>query len=105
MAEPRAVLREVFGYPDFRSGQLEAVDAVVSGRDAVVLLPTGAGKSVCYQVPAITLARAGKGTTIVVSPLIALMIDQVDALVGRGIAAAAIHSQQEDEEQREIVGR
>jgi ATP-dependent DNA helicase RecQ len=105
MAEPRAVLREVFGYADFRSGQFDAVDAVANGRDAVVLLPTGAGKSVCYQVPAICLARRGQGTTIVVSPLIALMIDQVDALVGRGIAAAALHSQQEDEEQREIVGR
>lgn len=105
MAEPRAVLREVFGYDDFRSGQSDAVEAVVAGGDAVVLLPTGAGKSVCYQVPAITLARAGRGTTIVVSPLIALMIDQVDSLVGRGIAAAALHSQQEDDEQRDIIGR
>src|SRR6476659_4473774 len=105
MAEPRAVLGEVFGYPDFRAGQADAVEAVLAGRDAVVLLPTGAGKSLCYQVPAITLARAGRGTTIVVSPLIALMIDQVDALVGKGIAAAALHSQQEDEEQSGIVGR
>ncbi|HUS30311.1 MAG TPA: ATP-dependent DNA helicase RecQ, partial [Kofleriaceae bacterium] len=105
MAEPRAVLREVYGYDEFRAGQADAVDAVLDGRDAVVLLPTGAGKSVCYQVPAITLARAGRGTTIVVSPLIALMIDQVDALVGRGIAAAAVHSHQEEDEQRAVVGR
>ena len=56
-------------------------------------------------MPAIALARAGRGTTIVVSPLIALMIDQVDALVGRGIAAAALHSHQDDEEQREVIGR
>src|SRR6476659_4983949 len=104
MAEPRAVLGEVFGYPDFRAGQADAVDAVLAGRDAVVLLPTGAGKSVCYQVPAIALARAGRGTTIVGSPLIALMIDQVEALVGRGVAAAALHSHQDDDEQRDVVG-
>ncbi|HTL36190.1 MAG TPA: RecQ family ATP-dependent DNA helicase, partial [Kofleriaceae bacterium] len=105
MAEPRAVLREVFGYDEFRAGQTDAVEAVLSGRDAVVLLPTGAGKSVCYQVPAIALARSGQGTTVVVSPLIALMVDQVEALVGRGIAAAALHSHQEDDEQRAVVGR
>ncbi|HTL32048.1 MAG TPA: ATP-dependent DNA helicase RecQ [Kofleriaceae bacterium] len=105
MAEPRAVLREVFGYDEFRAGQTDAVEAVLAGRDAVVLLPTGAGKSVCYQVPAIALARAGAGTTVVVSPLIALMVDQVEALVGRGIAAAALHSHQEDDEQRAVVGR
>src|SRR6185436_9189116 len=67
--------------------------------------PTSAGKSLCYQVPAIAIARAGRGTTIVVSPLIALMVDQVDALVGRGIAAAALHSHQEDDEQRAVVAR
>ncbi len=105
MPDPRAVLREVYGYPGFRPGQAEAVDAVAAGHDALVLLPTSAGKSVCYQVPAIGLAREGRGTTLVVSPLIALMIDQVDALVGRGIAAAALHSQQEDDEQREVIGR
>jgi ATP-dependent DNA helicase RecQ len=105
MAEPRAVLREVYGYDEFRGGQAEAVGAVLDGRDAVVLLPTGAGKSVCYQVPAIALAREGRGTTVVVSPLIALMIDQVEALVGRGIAAAALHSHQEEDEQRAVVGR
>ena len=105
MADPRAVLSEVFGYGAFRAGQADAVEAVLAGRDAVVLLPTGAGKSLCYQVPAIALARAGLGTTIVVSPLIALMIDQVEALVGRGVAAAALHSHQDDDEQREVVGR
>ncbi len=105
MADPRAVLREVYGYADFRSGQAEAVDAMLGGRDAVVLLPTSAGKSLCYQVPAIARARRGEGTTIVVSPLIALMRDQVDGLVGRGIAAAAIHSHQDDDEQREVIGR
>ncbi|HUQ03476.1 MAG TPA: ATP-dependent DNA helicase RecQ [Kofleriaceae bacterium] len=99
------VLRTVFGYPAFRTGQQEAVSAVLAGRDAAVLLPTGAGKSLCYQVPAIDAFERGCGTTIVVSPLIALMNDQVDALTGRGVAAAAIHSHQEEDEQRGVVAR
>ena len=90
MADPHAVLRDVFGHAEFRGGQLEAIEAVLAGRDAVVLLPTGAGKSSCYQVPAVVLARRGAGTTLVVSPLIALMVDQVSALIRRRIAAAAI---------------
>jgi ATP-dependent DNA helicase RecQ len=69
------VLRRVFGYESFRGRQAEVVDAVIGGGDAVVLMPTGAGKSLCYQVPA--LVR--RGTGLVVSPLIALMHDQVDA--------------------------
>jgi len=105
MADPRAVLREIFGYEAFRTGQAEAVDAVLAFRDALVLLPTSAGKSLCYQVPAIVYAQEGRGTTLVVSPLIALMTDQVDALVGRGVAAAALHSHQDDEEQRAVIGR
>ena len=103
--DAHAVLREVFGHTEFRGGQAEAIEAVLAGRDAVVLLPTGAGKSSCYQVPAVALARAGMGTTLVVSPLIALMVDQVNGLVGRGIAAAAIHSHQDDDEQRAVIGR
>lgn len=106
MGEPgdaEAVLEQVFGYPAFRGGQGEAVAAVLGGRDAVVLLPTGGGKSLCYQVPAIVAARRGAGTTIVVSPLIALMIDQVAALVGRGVAAAALHSQLEEEEHAQAI--
>jgi ATP-dependent DNA helicase RecQ len=98
-----AVLREVFGYPAFRGGQADAVAAVLGGRDAVVLLPTGGGKSLCYQVPAIAAARRGGGMAIVVSPLIALMIDQVSALVGRGVAAAALHSQLDDEEHARAI--
>jgi ATP-dependent DNA helicase RecQ len=97
------VLRGVFGYDTFRGGQQEAVDAVLAGRDALVLLPTGAGKSLCYQVPAIV--RANAGTTIVISPLIALMNDQVGALTGRGVAAAALHSQYDDAERVETIGR
>jgi ATP-dependent DNA helicase RecQ len=89
------VLRTVFGHGALRAGQDDAIAAVLAGRDAAVLLPTGAGKSLCYQVPAVAAARAGRGTTIVVSPLIALMDDQVAALTGRGVAAAALHSHQD----------
>src|SRR5688572_7601238 len=99
----RGVLREVFGHADYRPGQRDAVDALVAGRDAVVLLPTGAGKSLCYQVPALVASRRGRGTTVVVSPLIALMQDQVRALRGRGIRAAAINSHQDEVEQRGVV--
>jgi len=101
----RAVLRDVFGHADFRPGQSAAVEAVLAGRDAAVLLPTGAGKSLCYQVPAVTAFGQGRGTTIVVSPLIALMNDQVGGLAGRGVAAAAIHSHQDDDEQRAVIAR
>jgi ATP-dependent DNA helicase RecQ len=99
----RTVLREVFGHAGFRAGQETAVDAVLAGRDAVVLLPTGAGKSLCYQVPAVVLARQRR-TTLVVSPLIALMNDQVAALAGRGIPAAALHSHQDDDARRAAIG-
>ncbi len=78
---------------------------MLAGRDAAVLLPTGAGKSLCYQVPAVAAFERGRGTTIVVSPLIALMNDQVDALTGRGVAAAAIHSHQDEDDQRRVVAR
>ncbi len=103
--DPRDVLREVFGYDGFRLGQAQAVDSIVAGRDTVVLLPTGAGKSLCYQVPALVASRRGAGTTLVVSPLIALMQDQVNALQGRGVAAAAINSHQDELEQRAVVGQ
>lgn len=103
LGEARRVLVDVFGYPDFRPGQGEAIEAAISGRDAIVLLPTGSGKSICYQIPALVAARRGAGTTIVISPLIALMQDQVGALVGRGIQAAALHSHQDAAEQSEAV--
>ncbi len=99
------VLTEVFGLAAFRPGQLAAVNAVVGGRDAVVLLPTGGGKSLCYQVPALVARRQGKGTTVVVSPLIALMQDQVSALLGLGISAAALNSHQDDDARRAVVSR
>ena len=103
LGEAREVLSKIFGHADFRPGQSEAIDAALSGRDAVVLLPTGSGKSICYQVPALVGARRGAGTTLVISPLIALMQDQVGALVGRGIAAGSLHSNQEEAQQSEVV--
>ncbi|MGB1907210.1 MAG: RecQ family ATP-dependent DNA helicase, partial [Spongiibacter sp.] len=81
-------LREVFGYESFRNHQAEIVEEVIAGRDALVLMPTGGGKSLCYQIPA--LVR--EGTAIVVSPLIALMQDQVDALRQNGVSAACLNS-------------
>ncbi len=101
-AEATAVLQEVFEYPAFRAGQAEAVQANLSGRDAVVLLPTGSGKSLCYQVPAVLRGRQGRGTAIVISPLIALMHDQVGALQARGIAAEALNSHQDAQANRRI---
>src|SRR5579862_1895878 len=84
----RAVLREQFGHEDFRPGQQRAVESVLAGRDTLVILPTGGGKSLCYQVPALLL----DGLTVVLSPLISLMKDQVDALEARGLPAAFINS-------------
>lgn len=89
-ADPRAVLHEVFGYDAFRGEQADIVAHVVAGGDAVVLMPTGGGKSVTYQLPA--LVRPGTG--LVVSPLIALMHDQVDALLANGVRAAFLNSTQ-----------
>jgi ATP-dependent DNA helicase RecQ len=90
---PVEVLRRVFGFAEFRGLQTAAIEHVVAGGDALVLMPTGGGKSLCYQVPA--LCRPG--TAIVVSPLIALMDDQVAALRQLGVAAAALHSEVEPE--------
>jgi ATP-dependent DNA helicase RecQ len=86
--EARALLRARFGFPDFRPGQERAVASVLAGRDTLVVLPTGGGKSVCYQVPALALP----GLTVVLSPLISLMKDQVDALTARGIPATFVNS-------------
>ncbi|MEZ5774915.1 MAG: DNA helicase RecQ [Hyphomicrobiaceae bacterium] len=91
-----AVLRSVFGYSAFRSFQAGAVEALIEGRDVLALMPTGGGKSLIYQVPA--LVRSGCG--IVVSPLIALMQDQVDALAELGVRAAFLNSSQSPDEQR-----
>src|SRR3982751_5026168 len=86
--DARAVLKKSFGYDKFRPGQEAAVTAVLAGRDTVVVLPTGGGKSLCFQVPALLMS----GLTVVVSPLISLMKDQVDALVAKGLPATFINS-------------
>ena len=86
------VLREVFGYESFRGTQAEVMAQVIAGNDALVLMPTGGGKSLCYQVPAIVRHREGRGVAIVVSPLIALMHDQVGALEEAGVHAAFLNS-------------
>ena len=95
---PLTVLNEVFGYSDFRGPQAAIVNHVVNGGDALVLMPTGGGKSLCYQIPAIVRQQAGHGVTIVISPLIALMHDQVGALHEAGVAAAFLNSTQTYEE-------
>ena len=81
MDEARRILKTHFGYDDFRPAQVPVIEAVLSGRDALAVMPTGAGKSVCYQVPALAVG----GLTLVVSPLISLMDDQVRALKAAGI--------------------
>jgi ATP-dependent DNA helicase RecQ len=87
-----SILRETFGYAQFRGAQQSIVDHVVDGGDALVLMPTGGGKSLCYQIPAIARQNAGQGVTVVVSPLIALMHDQVGALLEAGVDAAYLNS-------------
>ncbi|MBO6807131.1 DNA helicase RecQ [Thalassospira sp.] len=99
--QPIDVLQEVFGYDSFRGQQAEIIDHVIAGNDALVLMPTGGGKSLCYQVPA--LCRPG--TAVVVSPLIALMKDQVDALNQLGVKAAFINSTLAPDAAREIETR
>ena len=90
-----------FGYDRLREGQQTAIDAACAGRDVLVVLPTGAGKSLCYQLPAMWHRQNGRGPTLVISPLIALMDDQVQALAKRGIAASALHSQRSAASQRQ----
>lgn len=99
MATAQRILEGVFGYKMFRSHQSAIIEALLNGRDALALMPTGGGKSICYQIPA--LARHGTG--VVVSPLIALMQDQVDALKILGVNAAYLNSTQTAAEQREIT--
>jgi ATP-dependent DNA helicase RecQ len=91
-----ASLRQHFGFEDFREGQREVIGSILEGKDAVVVMPTGSGKSLCYQLPALIL----DGVTLVVSPLIALMKDQVDALRARGLPATFINSSISESEQR-----
>ncbi|MFR4392790.1 MAG: DEAD/DEAH box helicase [Ruminococcus callidus] len=94
MIQPEALLQQYFGHKAFRTGQKQAIDAILSGRDVLAVMPTGAGKSVCYQISALLLP----GVTIVISPLISLMKDQVEALRQVGIPAAYINSSISQEE-------
>src|SRR5215210_659322 len=100
-ARARAVLRERFAHADFRAGQWEPVQAALTGHDALVVMPTGSGKSIVYQLPALLLP----GLTVVVSPLIALMKDQQDKLQAHGIHALAMHSHLSGSEARKVVGQ
>src|SRR5882757_4925952 len=92
------VLRRVFGYDSFRGPQQEVIEHVIAGGDALVLMPTGGGKSLCYQIPA--LVRDGVG--VVISPLIALMQDQVDALKALGVRAGFLNSTQDFDARRQV---
>ena len=99
------ILRQVFGYDSFRGPQQAIVEHVLAGQDALVLMPTGGGKSLCYQVPAIVRHQAGLGTSIVVSPLIALMHDQVGALHEAGVEAAYLNSSLDSEQAARVERR
>jgi ATP-dependent DNA helicase RecQ len=100
-ASPQKVLEDVFGYPEFRGNQQSIIDATLQGRDSLVIMPTGGGKSLCYQIP----AMLRDGTGLVVSPLIALMQDQVTALRELGIAADYLNSSQSPDERREVMSK
>src|SRR5213078_4042029 len=99
MVDLVTALHEHFGHTAFRAGQEDLVRVVLDGHDVLAVMPTGSGKSLGFQLPALLLP----GTTLVVSPLIALMKDQVDELNRRGIAAAALHSQLGVDARRDLV--
>lgn len=99
MLNPEQVLNKYFGYTSFRGQQKQIIDSLLEGRDVVAIMPTGAGKSICYQIPALMV----KGITVVISPLISLMKDQVRSLIDAGIPAGYISSILSQEEQREIL--
>src|SRR5699024_7170978 len=94
----KSILQDVFGYQQFRQGQQQIIAATLQGQSSFILMATGGGKSLCYQIPALCFP----GLTLVVSPLIALMQDQVDQLTAHGVAAAYLNSSQTLEQQREI---
>ncbi|MWN06512.1 DNA helicase RecQ [Gilliamella sp. Pas-s95] len=95
------VLQNVFGYKSFRNQQREIIESIIDGRDTLTIIPTGGGKSLCYQIPAVLLP----GTAIVISPLISLMKDQVDQLLANGIPAAYLNASQSAIEQQEVIAK
>ena len=99
--DPREALEKHFGFGEFLAGQEQVVSSLLSGQDALVVMPTGGGKSLCYQLPALVM----DGVTIVVSPLIALMKDQVDGLLKKGVAVTMINSTLSPDEQRDRIRR
>ncbi|MEM1214703.1 MAG: DNA helicase RecQ [Bacteroidota bacterium] len=98
LTEAQKALQQYFGYASFRPMQADIIEAIYAGKDAIVLMPTGGGKSMCFQIPAITLP----GTAVVVSPLISLMQDQVTGLCANGVRAAFLNSSQDSSEQRTV---
>ena len=98
-SSPQQVLSQVFGYSEFRTGQLDIIEHALNQRDSLVIMPTGGGKSLCFQIPALLMP----GLTIVVSPLISLMKDQVDTLQANGVAAAYLNSSQTREESMQVL--
>ena len=101
MENPHSILKKVFGYDSFRPGQEDIVRRLLDGQDVLAVMPTGAGKSICYQVPALLLP----GITIVVSPLVSLMKDQVGALVQAGVAAAFLNNSLNDNQKALMLRR
>ena len=101
MEQPQELLEKYYGHRAFRPGQEQMIQTLLSGRDVLGVMPTGAGKSVCYQIPALMLP----GLTLVISPLISLMKDQVSALTQNGIAAAFVNSSLRPEEYRDTLRR
>lgn len=95
------ILQDVFGYQSYRVGQQQVIDSVLAGQDSLVIMPTGGGKSLCYQVPALLFS----GLTIVISPLISLMKDQVDQLKANGVAAECINSSMDREDLISVYNR
>jgi ATP-dependent DNA helicase RecQ len=99
MHDPQQLLKQTFGFDSFRDGQQEVIQSLLKGHSAAAIFPTGSGKSLCYQLPALCF----DGLTLVVSPLIALMKDQIDALRARGISASRLDSSLEEDERRQVL--